>query len=285
MRAVNATKVLVSASRLSQDLGRAFNYIESDAAVLHTDLIRIGVVPRLGSREQQLADYLSSIVESADGRTLLFPTFNYDFFQTAVYDLASDPCQVGTLNEYVRLQFPNQRTWTPVFNFCIYDNRSFSLAPVNNPFSAESTFGELANRRSTIIFFGATFAANTFTHRVEEIMNIGYRYMKAFPGVIKFGGGQRKIPFRFRARPLDTDLVDYDWERLSDDLLDNGIMNKFRLGNGQLLFYRADQLAEYWCSRLRENELFLLTPPSQENVKKLFERHGKPLLYESMEHP
>lgn len=273
----------VTILRMRKELSYLFDGIDSDAVVLHTDVLRIGLFQRSISPRQQLVDFFSSILEFSEGCTLLFPTFNYDFCRTGVYNVKSDPCQVGTLNEYVRQLYPDLRSQTPIFNFCIYNNRYFSFASVNNPFSNESTFGELVKHRSTIAFLGASFASNTFTHHVEEIMNIGYRYIKPFHGIINFNDKQEKIVLYYRVRPLIIEC-DYDWERLTDDLLTNGIMRKSPLGNGQLLYFRADHLWEYWCTRLRGDELYLLTPISRARVEKLFVRYGKPLLYEKIEH-
>jgi aminoglycoside 3-N-acetyltransferase len=275
--------VITSEARIRQELQTAFDQVDSQAVALHTDLLRIGFAPRLGSRNEQLAKYFSLLVDVSKGRTLLFPTFNYDFCQTGIYDVEADPCQVGALNEYVRQLYPEQRSLTPIFNFCIYNNHSFSLEPMDNPFSKSSTFGELAHHHATVIFFGASFAANPFIHHVEEVMNIGYRYIKPFPGLIRLGSMQRHIVVHYRVRPLIDDAVDYDWARLFIDLLHNGLLQKFPLGNGQLLSYRADRLLDYWCMRLRKGELYLLTPSSKKQVEELYKRYGSPLQYEFIE--
>ena len=272
-------------ARMIQDLRHAFDAFESNAVALHTDVAKIGIIDHIKSREQMLSDYLSVILETCEGRELLFPTFNYDFCQTGLYNVKSDPCQVGVLNEYVRQLHPNQRTLTPVFNFCVLNNRDFSLEPVDNPFSAQSTFGELVEYRSVVIFFGADFSSNTFIHHVEEIMDIGYRYIKPFPGTINLDGDRRRIVVQYRVRPLVNGAVDYDWDRLYGDLVANGILHGFPLGNGCLLGYRADHLLEYWSAKLQEDEFYLLTPTSRHRTEQLFERYGRPLRYEVMEHP
>jgi aminoglycoside 3-N-acetyltransferase len=268
-----------------QEVQEAFARIDSDAVVLHTDLFRIRFVQRGIPLQQQLADLFQILAEASAGRTLMFPTFNYDFCRTRVYDPLVDPCQVGTLNEYVRQLYPGQRTLTPIFNFCIYNNRTFSLEPVENPFSEASTFAELAKHGAAVVFFGASFGANTFVHYVEEVIDVGYRYLKPFPGLIRRDDTEQQIAFRYRVRPLIEGAVDYDWNRLALDLLDNGVLHQSLLGSGKLLWFRADRLLEDWCMRLENDELYLLSATSRKKTQELYAQYGIPLRYEAVEHP
>jgi aminoglycoside 3-N-acetyltransferase len=274
--------IITSPQRIRREVREAFARIDSDAIALHTDLPSVGFF-RLGvPRQQQLADLFQMLVEGSAGRTLLFPTFNYDFCRTGVYDPVADPCQVGVLNEYVRTLHPRERTLTPVFSFCIHNNRDFSLEPAENPLSATSTFGELVARRATVAFFGA-LVGNTFLHHIEDVMEVGYRYIKPFPGVIRRDGADRQIVLRYRVRPLIEGLDDYDVDRLAHDLLDNQLLHQAPLGNGKLFWFRADRMVEYSCMRVKEDELYLLAAASRRKVQELYAQYGKPLRYEAVE--
>lgn len=275
---------ITSLEQLQRNIEEAFARIEADAIVLHTDLLRIKFVQRGVPLQQQLADLFEMIAQRSAGRTLLFPTFNYDFCQTRVYEPLMDPCQVGTLNEYVRKIYPSHRTLTPVFNFCIYNNRTFSLEPVANPFSETSTFAELARHKSAVLFLGASFAANTFIHYVEEVLDVGYRYIKPFPGVIRRDDLEQQIILLYRVRPQAEGAVEYDWDRLSANLFNSGVLHQSPLGGGKLLWFNADRLLEAWAKRMRKTELYLLTAASKARIKRLYAQYGKPLRYEALEH-
>jgi aminoglycoside 3-N-acetyltransferase len=277
------TAIVVPRDLIVRQLRDAFSKIESDVVVFHTDLMEVGIIDQIKPREQLLADYWSVIQEVVGDRCLLFPTFNYGFCRDGVYDVATAPAEVGVLNEYIRSQNPDQRTRTPVFNYCVLNNKSFSLSAVENPFSVGSTFGELVAHDAQIVFFGARLDGNTFIHHVEEVMNIGYRYIKPFPGtIIEADGSKKQITLRYRVRPLDGGLL-YDWDRLEAELEGEGLLRKYPLGHGHLMHYRADQLLEYWCERLREEEMYLLTPESHRHMKELFEAYGYPLTYSNIE--
>jgi len=265
------------------DWKAAFARIEGDAIVLHTDLLRLRIGQRGVPLDRQMADLFHSIRDAFGGRTLLFPTFNYDYGQTRVYDPEADPCQVGALNEFVRRRHPALRTLTPIFNFCILDNRGFSLGPTEDPFSEESTFSEMARCSAAVAFLGASFGANTFLHYVEEAMSVGYRYQKPLPGVIRREGSDRPIAFHYRVRPQLEGAVEYDWERLEGGLAERDLLHEIPLGGGRLLWFRADRVLEAWSAHLAADELYFLTGQARATAERLYERFGRPLRYEAVE--
>lgn len=277
---MNLTK---SPDQLNEEIQKVFAMLDSNAVVMHTDLFRMRFVQRGIPLQQQLQNLFRLIAMASTGKTLLFPTFNYDFCRTHVYDPSSDPCQVGTFNEYVRQLFPEQRTLTPVFNFCIYNNRSFSLQPAENPFSEASTFGELIKNDAAILFFGASFSANTFIHYVEERFGIGYRYIKLFPGVIHHDKTEQSILLRYRVRPLIETAVDYDWNKLLVHLINSGILHQTSTQTGGFLWFNARQLLKNWLEHLENDELYFLTDSSKQKIQELYSKYGKPLYIENME--
>jgi hypothetical protein len=122
-------------------------------------------------------------------------------------------------------------------------------------------------------------------HYVEEVMNVGYRYLKPFPGVVRRDGTDHRFVLRYRVRPLIEGAVEYDWGRLARNLLDDSLLHKLPLGNGELLWFRTDRLLRDWCSRVENNEQYLLTPASREKTQELYARYGRPLRYEAVEPP
>lgn len=275
--------IVTSSDQIRSQLEVAFGSLEGNPLIVHSDLVRIGFVPKGRSLEQQLADWLTMILAAASGRTLLFPTFNYDYAKSGRYRPRTDPAQVGALNEYVRIQVPGQRTLTPIFNFAVVNGASFPLEPAGNPFDDASTFGVARNAGGSVVFLGAAPAANTFIHHVEEAVEVPYRYLKPFPGVIEIDDSQREVTLHYRVRPAAASTVEYDWQRLAADLRSRGILSSFPVGNASLEFYRAPALYDYWCQRLRENEHFLLTEDSFRKVHDMYRQYGKPLRYRTVE--
>lgn len=271
---------IIRKSQISKELKSAFQTINGYPLMLHTDISRIGVIDSVKSRESSLNDYFSILLEILNGTPLLIPTFNYGFLKTGIYDVEHDPCEVGVLNEYFRKQFIAFRTQTPVFNFCLINAVDFSLEPANNMFGKTSTFAELVKNNGFVGFLGAPLSSNTFLHHVEERINVGYRYLKVFSGVIQNQEIKKPLKIAYRTHPfIDGEVKKYyfDWPRLERDLIQKGILKIFPIGLGKFLVYRAQDLLAYWQQQLENDELYLLSSQSRRLVNQLSEQYGYPL--------
>lgn len=263
----------------------AFETISKGAVVLHTDILRVGILGRPRNRDELAGAYLDLLHEASSGRAFVFPTFNYDFCRTGRFDRLMDPCQVGALNEYARLQRPEARTWTPIFNFVELGGSELSRGSFTNVFGPDSTFSALAASDATIGFMGAGFEFNTFLHHIEETANVPYRYHKPFSGMVVSREEEVAVSIVYRVRPNVEGACEYDWDRLVTDLIHCRLLGSHALGNGQLLLIGAGSLKDYWCRRIDDDPHFLLSPRGREVAKTLYQQHGRPLTYEAVETP
>ena len=275
--------LLINKETLQSELSDSFSKYSSSIYILHTDIGALGLIENIRSKASLLDAYFEIIMNASKDSTLLFPTFNYDYCKTRVYDIQKDCCQVGVLNEYVRKKYPHARTETPVFNFVCVGEQRFDSDSQMNPFGKDSIWAEVERQDGWVCFWGAGFHANTFIHYIEELCAIWYRYHKKFPGVILDGETRNKVDFLYRVRPLIDGAVDYDWDRLEKDLERQGLLFKEKSGLGSVLFYRIKSVRQYWEERIRDDELFLVTPESRASIMTLYEKFGRPLQYETME--
>jgi aminoglycoside N3'-acetyltransferase len=252
--------------------------------LIHTDLMRLGMPDGRMKRDEIAEGWLEIFRTAADGRTVLIPTFNYDFTRTRLYDPAAAPGQVGSLSVHCARHYAARRTLTPIFNFCVFGEAAFDLGPVAHPFSAESAFGTLLRRDGAILFLGADMIANTFVHYVECAAEIGYRYLKRFPGTVVRDGRPEPIDFRFPVRPLAPGAVAYG-DLGEADLRTAGLLPEFPIGLGRGLLVGARAYHDLIRARLAEDELHLLTPAARAITQRLYAEFGRPLLFERMETP
>jgi aminoglycoside 3-N-acetyltransferase len=274
--------IFIDENKLQEQLTAAFHDV-SGPLLLHTDLLRVGIVERMKPREEICIDYERIVLNTCEGRPLLIPTFNYDFCRNGVYDLARSIGQVGAFSAYVGTRYASQRSRTPVFNFCIFNGPQFDRKEVTNPFGTDSTFARLHSLDGTIAFMGASFESNTFLHYVEESLQVPYRYIKVFSGEIIENDLRSEWQLDYRVRPLKPLASEYDWLRLTDELQSQGILITTSAGNGDLLFYYTADLFDYWTSRMKADPHYLLTDRSRLVAEKLYRRFGDPLTFESME--
>lgn len=251
--------------------------------MIHCDIGAWGLLDSFRDRGELLSAYGRILLSAALDRSLSFPVFNYDYGATRRFDVLGDRCQVGALNEWFRLLHPEKRTGTPMFNFIECNSALFSLIPQENPFSQKSFFGEFYRAGGRVCFMGCGFNANTFIHYAEETMNIGYRYLKPLAGVVARGGEETSVPYVFRVRPKIPGAVQYDFDRLAHDLSCRGFLDKKPLGMGEALSYNVKDVMDYWCSRIDDDEFFLLTEESKSVIDELRKTKTYPFEYEDFE--
>lgn len=250
--------------------------------LIHTDLMRLGMPDGTLGRAAVAEAWLAILMEAADGRTVLIPTFNYGFTKTRRYDPADAPGQVGSLSAHCTQHHGARRTLTPIFNFCVFGDAPFDRAPVDHPFSAASAFGTLFARDGAILFLGADMLANTFVHFVECAAQIGYRYLKPFPGAVVDQGVELPVDFRFPVRPLVADAVVYG-DLGERDLRAADLIHEFELGLSRGLLVGACAYHDLVRRRLAEDELYLLTPKARAITTSLYAEFGRPLTLAAME--
>lgn len=261
--------LLIERSLLDEHLKAFFNDYDEEAFILHTDIGGWGLIKGIRNRASLLEGYLEALLKASAGRPLLFPTFNYDYGRSRCFDVLTDKCQVGALNEHARQQKPAGRTQTPIFNFIELPKDNFSASPDVNPFGESSLWNTFCNYSGRMCFMGTGLEASTFIHYIEEIRNIGYRYIKPMPGQIVLGEIKKAIDFKFRVRPAASGAVDYDWQRIKEDLLRQSLLEEKPLGLGKVLSYSAPRVLEYWCSRISDNEFYFLTEDSKAKITEL----------------
>lgn len=276
---------------LKEDIYRLFSNISNDFIVIHTSLIGVKGFTGNGSKQDILNELLETMLDASKNKTICFPTFNYDYCKTGIYDVKNSICQVGALNEFARKSSKFVRTHTPVFNFAILKNKKINLEPVENVFGEKSIFHEFIERNAAICLFGTDFTANTFFYYSEEIQNVGYRYIKPFKGKIIYENcSEQEFTVKYRVRPRikgqiaqTGELIDYDYLRQRADIEKAGLLKKSKLCNSEAMWYNAADAYSFWKSELSKNELYFLNEQSQENVKRLYELYGYPLSYEKVE--
>lgn len=275
---------LVKREQLLQDLKTAFKKIPKGPVLLHSDLSKVGFTYPPHEREKILQDYEDLLAASLGTRTLILPTFNYQFCKDGLYDRQNSPSQVGVLSDYYRKKYPDERTKTPIFNFVIKNRAEISLEAAYDVFGQNSTFNSLKDLEGSVVFLGADFSSVTYLHHVEEQCSVGYRYLKAFKGELMDEGTNTSLEVIYRVRPLDPPhVVEYDWPRLIEDLLHLDILKVFDLGHGKLQWFDVKTLNEFWIAKLYLDEFYLLTQASKEAVKALVNTKGYPFQFSSFE--
>lgn len=236
---------------------------------VHSDIGRgVLAIKRKGAKidsKNICSSILEFLSQQVDGELcrVIFPGFNYDYGKTRVYKPDSDPVQVGALPEWIRTNCEFNRSNVPFFSVLSKSKIELKKTKIINPFGPESIFGHLVSNDATIVLLGTGLCSLTFIHHVEEIVGKPcYRYKKSFPGQII--NSKKEIydcEYAMHVRPLGVNM-DYDWKRLTDDLLLEGILN-IDNDTQDLKYIKAQRLIEYWGNRLNDDPFYLLDTKSK----------------------
>jgi aminoglycoside 3-N-acetyltransferase len=242
-------------------------------------------VPKTKNRFQLLDSHVQAISDLVQGRELWIPTFNYDFLSTGSFSPASDPSQVGSLNEEFRKRAA-WRTNVPVFNFCGLGEIPIgtNLEPVVDPFDQMSVFAELVRHDGSILWYGAPFSSATFLHHVESVAGGPlYRYDKFFDGVVSTLESTKNVTLKYHVRPL-AGPVEYDWEKIVEDSVQDGAIGKVEGTENHPIFSgSARHILQSWQQRLHADPFYLLDRKSRSWIEPRVQALGRRFQIEDFE--
>lgn len=179
--------------------------------LVHSALQGSGRVEGLRSRDKldTIVRGLREAVDAEHGGTLVAPTFTYSFCRGEAYDVDESPSTVGALGEHLRRRPGARRTLDPIFSSAVdgpvdpgFEDALFGHGDVDC-FGPRSIFAQLAARDGQLLFYDVGFGFCTFVHHAEQVLGVGYRFLKRFPGTVRAGGSERHAHADFLVRPLD----------------------------------------------------------------------------------
>jgi aminoglycoside 3-N-acetyltransferase len=226
--------------------------------MIHSDIMKVGFPCSEFDADEAGKSYEKLFLEVFSNRSILIPTFCYDYCSTRIFDVNNDLGQVGFLSRHMVKHHSELRSKTPVFNFVILNNQGFSLEPARNAFGAGSIYEQFFSQRGYIILLGVGILRCTPLMYVESKSDVIYRYEKEFPGKIINHEKETKVDFSMPVRPLNPDVIEYS-DILEVDLLKSGIMKEFTTGFTKTLVCPSDEFFKFFESKLKSDALYPLT--------------------------
>jgi len=235
-----------------------------DIVMVHSDL---GVFGKLGDIHDKDV-FLDSILEGflnvlGKEGTLIIPTFTFSFCKGEVFDVKNSSSTVGIFGEHIRKKKGALRSLEPIYSCAGIGRKVRELLEGvgyvclgNN-----SVFDRLYHMDGKLMLFGRPFDI-TYTHYVENAFGVSYRFNKVFKGTIIDEEGSRfDHEVKYYVRYLDR-KVNYDNEKIEEELFRRGLLKKYKLGNSHILLCNARDVFAVIMDMLKKNEYaFLKNPP------------------------
>ena len=176
----------VSASQVKTAL-QSVGAADCDVLYIHTDMT-FGL-PAL-KRGVLLAELLG-VIEALGVRTLVFPCFTFSFCNNECFDVQNSRTPMGALNEYARKTGRGARSTDPLLSVYVLGDRLNLVDGLGqHSIGVDSNYDRLHHCGSEVkfLFFGADMRnCFTYTHYMEAIIGVPYRYDRKFSGRIVDG--------------------------------------------------------------------------------------------------
>lgn len=264
------------------------NIIKGDAEatlLIHADLMQGFKIPFL-NRNNFLVSHYNELKGLHDKLNIWMPAFNYEFLQNKIFDVKNSKSQVGVLSEYFRENISEWRSSMPVFSFSGNGNiPSFEFKDsIVDPFGKNSDFSILYENKAWLMHYGSLFNSSTILHYAERISEkLVYRYDKFFTGtILGVNNIISEVTINYHVRPMNN-YLGYDWFKIENDLITEGILFKFEKDNTKILLCRINELIDFWLLKLSNDPFYLLDQKSKLWVIPAVDKLGRSFLVTDFE--
>jgi aminoglycoside 3-N-acetyltransferase len=232
-----------------------------DTAIVHVDLGAFGKLGKIFDRTIFANIFTEAFLEvlGSEG-TLLTPTFTYSFCKGEVYNPTSTPSTIGLYSEEFRKRPDALRSPHPIFSVAAIGKRAEEVTQNigKNSFGVGSVYDKLHHiENSKYIVVGVPYWVCTQVHYVERLLEVPYRYVKNFSGVINIGGNEFEESYEYYVRYLDRD-VNTTFDKIEKHLIDNGFLRKVSLGLSHISTVKNIDIWNESTQLLKDNPLLFL---------------------------
>lgn len=212
-------------------------YIPSDITTFMVDAQKLYSVRTSDDRKlflNSFIDVLQNIV-SSEG-TILFPIFTWTFNRGKAFDVRNTLGEVGALPNWIlKNRFDFKRTQHPMYSFLVWGKDTDILLKMNNVncWGQYSPFGYMYRKNAKTLFFNVSIRRGfTFSHYVEEVLQVPYRYYKNFHGeYIDIDGNTTQRNYVMYVRDLDIISQEYSPDSFYEK---NGIVKSSTIHNSMV---------------------------------------------------
>jgi aminoglycoside 3-N-acetyltransferase len=131
--------------------------------------------------------------------TLVIPVYNYDYPKERYINIESANSHLGIFGNFILKKNISKRTPNPVFSHLVFGKleKEFFTADHNNAFGKGTVFDLMYKYNFKILNFCCPPDTITFIHHIEQVLNVHYRFIKKFKGVIEFKKKKENIIYNY----------------------------------------------------------------------------------------
>jgi len=221
-----------------------------------------GAFLSLTKRKEDINACVEAIIEYfGETGTVIVPTFSYSATKSECYNIESTPSTIGSFSEMFRINSRMKRTRHPNFSVCVAGRETDTIleARVDDAFGKGTIFDFLYKANASLVTIGCSINALTYTHYVEQQVQVFYRYMKSFEAEMKIGEHLERFETTYYVRRLDLDFdTTADLKQFQFRANQSGYLRETKFGRFQATAIRARDCFDLMSQMLRENQRALV---------------------------
>jgi aminoglycoside 3-N-acetyltransferase len=194
--------------------------------------------------------------------TVVFYSFNWNFFQGKIFNYSESKSFSGTLSNKALERNDFKRSKSPIYSMLVYGRYQKDICNMNhsNCFSLNSPFGFLLKKRAKCLLFDLDYKNSSFPffHVAEQKTKSYYRFFKYFSGKIIKNKKVKKIKIKMFVKKNNYRITTIYSNSIDTYLKKINALNKSKFHNINISLLDIKKLYEVTVKQLKlENKLFL----------------------------
>ena len=221
--------MLYQSSEIKQHL-QALGIRPHDTIFIHGDAA-IAAQYIYSTSADPIEEFFCELKSYLNRGTILVPSFSYSATKGELFDVQNTPSEIGLFSEKFRMLDGVQRSKHPIFSVCAFGKYAdeFVNSRLDDCFGENTLFDKLYSNNAKIITLGCAFERVTFSHYVEQSLNVPYRYFKKFSAEIMCLGNVTQLDVRYYVRNLDLH-AELDLSMLEQIALEKSLIRQEKFG-------------------------------------------------------
>lgn len=173
--------------------------------IVCADILKLLILFKKKKLNFNLDNFIDLLIKTVGKNgTLIFYSFNWDFFEEKTFNYIQSKSFSGALSNAALKRKDFKRSKSPVYSLLVYGKYQKKICNMNHYdcFSLNSPFGFLIKKKAKCLFFNLDYknAAFPFFHVAEQFTKVYYRFFKIFSGKVIYKNKIKKTKLKMFVR-------------------------------------------------------------------------------------
>ena len=213
--------------------------------------------PELSKKE--LLGHMLDTIKALKVKNILVPTFTFSFCNHEDFDVQNTKSAMGIFSEFFRKQPDARRSVDPLMSVAMIGEDFSVIDDISNISCGKGCTYDLLHQKGNVkfLFLGNRMSdCMTYTHYIEVIKNVPYRYAREFKGNVINNGVKEEKTYYLHVRYKG--IEPFNDTRIDNLMLSNNGGKSITLGDGVINIADEDKVYKYLGEAIDKDPDFML---------------------------